>query len=244
MPQLALSAQGLVKRYRGNGPKANAGLTVEVPAGQVVAMLGPNGAGKTTLANQVVGLLKPDAGTIEVDGVDAVAHPAQARRLTSLQPQGNVPLRGLSPRSAIALAGGMRGGSKAAVRRRSEELISALNLEPWAARRADQLSGGVARLTSFCLAAVVPGRLVILDEPTNDVDPARRQALWRLITDLAHQAGAGVLVATHNLAEAETAADQVIVVGQGKVLASGTPAELAKVHGSLANAYLSLVGAA
>lgn len=128
MPQLALSAQGLVKRYRGNSPQANADLTVEVPAGQVVAMLGPNGAGKTTLANQVVGLLKPDAGTITVDGVDAVAHPAQARRLTSLQPQGNVPLRGLSPRSAIGLAGGMRGGSQAAVHRRTERLVGGSGL--------------------------------------------------------------------------------------------------------------------
>jgi len=244
MPELALAARGLEKQYRGSKTKANAGLTVEVPAGQVVAMLGPNGAGKTTLASQVVGLLRPDAGSILVNGVDAVAHPAQARRLTSLQPQGNVPLRGLAPRAAISLAGAMRGGGKAAVRYRTEELISALNLETWAGRRADQLSGGVARLTSFCLAAVVPGRLVILDEPTNDVDPARRQALWRLIGQLAHQHGAGVLVATHNLAEAEAAADYVVVVGEGHVQAAGSPAELAQTYGDLANAYMTLVGVA
>jgi len=244
MKQLALEALGLDKHYRGASSKANDGLTVQVKAGQVVALLGPNGSGKTTLANQVVGLLKPDAGTVRVNGIDAIAHPSLARRLTSLQPQGNVPLRGLSPSEAIRLVGAMRGGGKAAVAHRSDQLIDELSLGTWARRRADQLSGGVARLTSFCLAAVVPGRLVILDEPTNDVDPARRQALWRLIGQLARQEGAGVLVATHNLAEAEAAADDVILIKNGQAVATGSPKAFAHQFGSLQTAYLSLVGAA
>ncbi|MCL1898101.1 MAG: ABC transporter ATP-binding protein [Micrococcales bacterium] len=244
MHELALEAHQLKKRYRSKGPWANDGLTVKVPAGQVVALLGPNGAGKTTLISQVVGLLKPDSGTILVGGVDAVAHPAMARRLTALQPQGNIPLRGLSPAKAIGLAGAMRGGDKETVDRRRSELIGELSLEPWATRRADQLSGGVARLTSFCLAAVVPGCLAIFDEPTNDVDPARRQALWKVVRRLASQDGVGVLVATHNLAEAEDAADQVVLVNQGKALATGSPGDLAQQFGSLEGAYLELVGAA
>ena len=211
--------------------QANAGITMTVGAGEVVGLLGHNGAGKTTLANQVVGLLRPTSGRIVLDGVDAVANPALARRLTNVQAQANVPITGLTPLTAIDLVGRMRGGRPRQTRRRAEELIDALDLGEWARTPAQKISGGVARLTAFAMCAVVPGRLVILDEPTNDVDPVRRRLLWDQIRLLA-EAGAAVLLVTHNVREAERAVDRLAVLDHGHVIAEGTPAALVAGHGS------------
>ena len=211
--------------------QANAGITMTVGAGEVVGLLGHNGAGKTTLANQVVGLLRPTSGRIVLDGVDAVANPALARRLTNVQAQANVPITGLTPLTAIDLVGRMRGGRPRQTRRRAEELIDALDLGEWARTPAQKISGGVARLTAFAMCAVVPGRLVILDEPTNDVDPVRRRLLWDQIRLLA-EAGSAVLLVTHNVREAERAVDRLTILDHGHVIAEGTPAALVAGHGS------------
>ncbi len=211
--------------------RANAGVTMRVGAGEVVGLLGHNGAGKTTLVNQVVGLLRPTSGSIRLDGVDAVANPALARRLTNVQAQANVPITGLTPLTAIDLVGRMRGGRPRQTRRRAEELIEALDLGEWARTPAQKISGGIARLTAFAMCAVVPGRLVILDEPTNDVDPVRRRLLWDQIRLLA-DAGSAVLLVTHNVREAERAVDRLAVLDHGHVIAEGTPAALVAGHGS------------
>ena len=125
----------------------------------------------------------------------------------------------------------MRGGRPRQTRRRAEELIDALDLGEWARTPAQKISGGVARLTAFAMCAVVPGRLVILDEPTNDVDPVRRRLLWDQIRLLA-EAGSAVLLVTHNVREAERAVDRLAVLDHGHVIAEGTPAALVAGHGS------------
>ncbi|UZN03023.1 ABC transporter ATP-binding protein [Cellulomonas sp. S1-8] len=229
-----LRVRGLRKRYRGRrGVQANDGIDLDVPAGQVVGLLGHNGAGKTTLVHQVVGLVRPDAGTITVTGVDAVAHPDQARRLVSIQAQANVPISGLTPRRAVELVGRIRGATPADVRTRTAELLDALDLRPWADTPAEKISGGIARLTAFAMTAVVPGRLVVLDEPTNDVDPVRRRMLWEQIRGLA-DAGHGVLLVTHNVREAERVVDHLAILDHGVVLATDTPAGLtARLRGTL-----------
>ena len=229
-----LTVRGLRKRYRGRrGVQANDGIDLDVAAGQVVGLLGHNGAGKTTLVNQVVGIVRPDAGSITVSGVDAVAHPELARRVVSIQAQANVPITGLTPRRAVELVGRIRGAAPSDVRRRTDELLEALDLLPWADTPAEKVSGGVARLTAFAMTAVVPGRLVVLDEPTNDVDPVRRRLLWQQIRGLA-DAGHGVLLVTHNVREAERVVDHLAVLHQGKVVADDTPAGLtAGLRGAL-----------
>ncbi|MBO0898973.1 ABC transporter ATP-binding protein [Cellulomonas sp. zg-ZUI222] len=234
MGEDVLTVRGLRKRYRGRrGVQANDGIDLDVAAGQVVGLLGHNGAGKTTLVHQVVGIVRPDAGTITVAGADAVAHPDQARRLVSIQAQANVPISGLTPRRAIELVGRIRGASPADVRRRADDLLDALDLRPWADTPAEKVSGGVARLTAFAMTTVVPGRLVVLDEPTNDVDPVRRRLLWEQIRGLA-DAGHGVLLVTHNVREAERVVDHLAVLDRGVVLAADTPAGLtAHRRGSL-----------
>jgi len=235
---MLLDIQGLDKTYRSGvrgkvGVKANDGVSLSLERGEVFGLLGHNGAGKTTLINQVVGLLKPDAGTIRLDGHDVVADPGFARRACSLQAQSQVPINGLTPRQAIELIGRMRGGSVPDVRRRTAELTEALDLGEWLGQDGARLSGGVKRLVSFCMAAVVPGRVVMLDEPTNDVDPIRRRLLWAQVRALA-AAGAAVLLVTHNVVEAERSVDRLAILDRGKAIVEGTPAELkASVAGEL-----------
>lgn len=220
-----LLIEGLTKRYRGKPNPANDNITLAAHAGRVLGVLGHNGAGKTTLANQIVGLLKPSEGSIAVAGIDAVAHPDRARQLVAVQAQANVPITGLTPRTAIELVGRIRGGAPQAVRQRTLELLDALDLGPWADTPAQKVSGGVARLTAFCMTVVHPSPLVILDEPTNDVDPARRRLLWDAIRATA-TAGSAVLLVTHNVREAEHTVDDLVVLDNGSVLAAGTPAQL------------------
>ena len=218
-----LEVRDVSKQYR-RGPLANDDVTLDVEAGEVFGLLGPNGAGKTMLVGQVLGLLRPTAGTMTIDGVDVVRQPAAARRACSYQPQSSVPTEGLSPREAVELAGRIRGGSRSTVRARTTELLAALDLGEWE-HKAHALSGGVARLVTFSMAAVVPGRVVILDEPTNDVDPLRRKLLWQQVRQLA-DGGSAVLLVTHNVLEAERCVDRLAIVDHGRVLATGTPAAL------------------
>jgi len=222
---MLLEINELAKTYRKGGVRANDGITLSVDAGEVYGLLGHNGAGKTTLVNQVVGLAMPDAGSIQLDGRDLVADPGLARRACSIQPQAQVPIDGLTPRQAIDLVGRLRGERSDVVRRRIRELAAALEIEEWLDTDGARLSGGVKRLVSFAMAAVAPGRLVILDEPTNDVDPVRRRHLWRQVRDLADR-GTAVLLVTHNVIEAERSVDRLAILDHGRVVAQGTPAEL------------------
>jgi ABC-2 type transport system ATP-binding protein len=220
-----LEIQGLTKRYRRAASLANDGIELSVEAGQVYGLLGHNGAGKTTLVNQIVGLLRPDSGSIRIAGRDVVAAPGFARQACSIQPQSQVPIDGLTPRQAIQTLGLLRGGDRRVVEARATRLIATLDLGEWRDTDGARLSGGVKRLVSFCMAAVEPGKVVILDEPTNDVDPVRRRLLWTQVRLLADE-GAAVLLVTHNVVEAERSVDRLAILDHGRVLTEGTPAAL------------------
>jgi ABC-2 type transport system ATP-binding protein len=219
-----LEIDGVTKVYK-SGIRANDHVSLRVAPGEVVGLLGPNGAGKTTLVRQIVGLARPTSGGIRVDGIDVVAEPTRARAACSWQPQSQVPIRGLSPLQAISLVAEVRGASRHAARERAEQLVDALSIEAWSEAFGWSLSGGVARLVAFAMAAAVPGRVVILDEPTNDVDPLRRRMLWQQVRALA-DAGSAVLLVTHNVLEAERTVDHLALMHGGRVLAAGTPGSL------------------
>ena len=219
-----LRVEHLRNEYRG-GVVANDDITLAIEPGEVYGLLGPNGAGKTTLVNQIVGLVKPTSGAITLNGVDVVADPDYTRQACSFQPQTQVPIDGLTPAQAITLVGRLRGGKANKVERRANELIKSLEIEEWADKTGQQLSGGVRRLVAFCMAAVTPGKLIILDEPTNDVDPLRRRLLWKQVRQLAGN-GSSVLLVTHNVLEAERSVNRLAIIDRGRVLASGTAASL------------------
>lgn len=219
-----LYIKDIVKIYK-RGSRANNGVSMQVEAGEVVGLLGHNGAGKTTLINQVAGLTVPTSGSIRVDGCDPVAEPSKVRRMVAVMPQAHAPLTGVTPRQVIKSMARIRGMDKRAAGARTEELLEALDLTEWADTTGERLSGGVRRLTAFGMAAASPGKVVMLDEPTNDVDPARRRLLWEQIRELAHQ-GCAVLLVTHNVIEAERSVDRIVMLDSGKVVAEGTAAQL------------------
>lgn len=208
---------------------ANDDLSLRVRPGAVVGLLGHNGAGKTTLVSQIVGLLRPDAGTIRVGEVDAVADPAAARRHVALQPQAQAPIDGLTPRMAIELAGRIRGLTGRRARETAEHLADELDIRDWLDRRAlpenRGLSGGIRRLAAFAMTVAAPTPLLVLDEPTNDIDASRRRRLWAAVRRRADE-GAGVLLVTHNVSEAERIVDELVVLDHGRVVAAGSPARL------------------
>lgn len=222
-----LRITGLTCRY--GRVVANDDISLRVGRGEVVGLLGHNGAGKTTLVSQVVGLLKPEAGEIRVGSADAVRNPSAARRHVALQPQAQTPMDGLTPRAAIEIAARLRGLSARDARVAASDLADELDIGPWLDRRAlpegGGLSGGIRRLTGFAMAVAAPPPLLILDEPTNDIDASRRRLLWEAVRrrgDL----GCGVLLVTHNVAEAERIVDELAILDSGRLLASGSPARL------------------
>ncbi len=208
-----------------NKVRANDGLTLHVEPGEVYGLLGPNGAGKTTLVKQIIGLLKPDGGSISLGPHDLVADPDAARQLCSYLPQAQMPINSFRAREAIDITGMIRGGASALVKRRRDELIDALELGEWRDTFGVRLSGGVKRLVGFVMATVLPGRIVILDEPTNDVDPRRRRLLWDQVRHLGEE-GVAVLLVTHNVIEAEKAVDRLAIIDEGRLLAEGTPSSM------------------
>ena len=236
---MLLEIKDVCKAYNRGRVKANDHVSLSINRGEVFGLLGPNGAGKTTLVNQIIGLAIPDSGTITIDGVDVIANPAFARDSCSFQAQVQAPISGLSTLQAIELVGRIRGGRKADVRRRAMELIELLELGEWQKTLGLTISGGVRRLVAFCMAVVTPGKIVILDEPTNDIDPLRRRLLWQEVQSLARQ-GSAVLLVTHNVLEAERVVDRLAIVDQGKISGIGTPAHLKQDEGDTMHLELTL----
>jgi len=151
--------------------------------------------------------------------------PRTARQLCSYLPQAPMPIDSFKVREAIELTGRIRGGDRATVRRRARDLIEALDIGEWANVMGQRMSGGIKRLVGFAMVTVWPGRVVILDEPTNGVDPSRRRLLWDQIRLLGQQESAVFLV-THNVMEAEKSVDRLAIVAAGRLIAEGTPSSL------------------
>lgn len=219
-----LDVRNLVKRYR-NGTVANAGISLAIEAGEIYGLLGPNGAGKTTLVGQVLGLLRPTSGMIYVDGVDVVADPGYARRVIGLLPQSQVGMEAIHVDELIYSIGKLRGLDRAAARTRTEELIDRLRLGEFRHTQMRSTSGGVRRLAGFAAAVIAESRILVLDEPTNDVDPVRRQVLWEVVDELG-QRGTTILLVTHNLAESERFIDRLAIIDRGRILSEGSPTSL------------------
>ncbi|MGE0601190.1 MAG: ATP-binding cassette domain-containing protein [Dehalococcoidia bacterium] len=219
-----LTVTNLVKRYR-NGTLANDGISFVLNPGEIYGLLGPNGAGKTTLVRQLLGVNRPTSGTITLDGHDVVADPGFARRNIGFLPQGQFDLMSLRVGELIEYSARLRGMNRGAAAKRRDELIAQLDLHEFETTSMHAASGGVRRLAGFAAAIAAPARLLVLDEPTNDIDPIRRQILWNTIGKLGEE-GATVLLVTHNLAEAERFLDRLAIINGGRIVREGTPGSL------------------
>ena len=237
MTRALLEVERVSKVYP-RGVTANDDVSLQLDAGEIYGLLGPNGAGKTTLVSQILGLIQPTEGSIRIDGTDVTKQPKLARWACSYQPQTTASHEGLTPAQAVEIVGRVRGLSGQAAKERGLALMEALEIDEWAHKRIP-LSGGVGRLTSFCMAAVAPGRIVVLDEPTNDVDPLRRKLLWEQVRLLA-EGGSAVLLVTHNVLEAERSVDRLAIMMDGRLIAQGTQDSLKSRIGALLRMDLHL----
>ncbi|WP_435828531.1 ATP-binding cassette domain-containing protein [Saccharopolyspora shandongensis] len=219
---------GLVKRF--GRTTAVDGVSLSAPRGHVLGLLGPNGAGKTTVVRVLATLLRPDAGQVRVAGIDVRRDPAQVRRRIALSGQHTSVDNELSGRSNLVMIGRLLdlGGHDA--RRRAAELLSRFGLDDAADRPVATYSGGMRRRLDLAASLVGRPEVMFLDEPSVGLDPGKRDELWQMIRGLA-QDGVTVLLTTQYLEEADALADDITVIGHGRVIASGTPADLKREVG-------------
>jgi ABC-2 type transport system ATP-binding protein len=221
----AYEIHGLDKSYRGASEPANRGIDLEIPAGEIFGLLGPNGAGKTTLVRQLVGLVRPDRGSLRLFGHDLVADPSIAARLVSYLAQDEPALAELPVRRAVETTARLRGMRRAEAGRQSTALVEELGLGPVADRPLIRLSGGQRRLACVASALAAQRRVLVLDEPTAGLDPVGRRAVWSSLRARC-ELGATVVLVTHNVTEAETVLDRVAVLDRGRLIAADTPGRL------------------
>ena len=200
-------------------------LDLSVPEGCLYGLLGPNGAGKTTTLRILATLLAPDRGSVHVDGVDALKHPREVRRLLGYVAQEVAIDKILSGRELLQLQGDLYHLSRADRDHRIDDLIDRLGMEPWIDRRCGTYSGGMRRRLDLAAGLLHRPRLLVLDEPTVGLDIESRSAIWQLLNQLV-EAGTSVLLSSHYLEEIEALADRMAIIDAGAVIAEGTPTDL------------------
>lgn len=223
--ELAIEAVDLTKVYR-TGVKANDRVNVVVRRGQVYSLLGPNGAGKSTFVQQVLGLIKPTTGQLRVFGLNVERDPDAVKRLIGYMPQTAFAMRDLLVDEALYFTGRLKDLSHAAAVAERDSLIREFELEEIRRRPIIHLSSGMQRITGFVMALLGHPPLLVLDEPTNDLDPVRRRTVWAAIRRAVAEQGAACLLVTHNVLEAERVVDRVALINAGRIVAEGTPGAL------------------
>src|SRR5271165_3710452 len=221
--EVAVSASGLVKSY--GSVKALVGVDLEVAHGTVMGLLGPNGAGKTTIIRILTTLLRPDAGTARVAGLDVVADAAKLRERIGLAGQYAAVDENLTGLENLTMVGRLYGKPRAEAKRRGHELLERFDLLDAAGRVTKTYSGGMRRRLDLAAALVAKPPILFLDEPTTGLDPRSRLQVWETIEGLVAD-GTTVLLTTQYLDEADRLASQVAVIDHGRLLAEGTPDEL------------------
>ena len=223
-----LGVEGVRKRY--DDVVALDGVSLSIDAGEICALLGPNGAGKTTLVSIICGLRHPDAGSVMVDGIDAVRNSQAARERIGFAPQELAIYPIVTVRENLVFAGELADLRRAELATRIGEVAEALELTDFLDRPARALSGGEKRRVHTGMAMIGRPELLLLDEPTTGVDVATRVRLLDAVRRLAEQDGTAVCYSTHYLPEVEALGASVTIIDHGRVVARGQVAELIAAH--------------
>ena len=242
---LALELRGLRKSFE---RPAVDGLDLALRAGEFYTLLGPNGAGKTTTLRMVVGLLRPDAGSISVLGVDALANPVAAKQAMAWVSDEPMIYDKLTPFEYLEFVAGLWGIDAAVAQARARDLIDWLSLTPHAHQRCESFSKGMRQKVALAGALVHEPKLIVLDEPFTGLDAGSARQVKTVLREHV-RAGRTVIMTTHILEVAERMADRIGVIARGRLIAQGTLDELRRQAGtqagsdgpSLEDTFLALV---
>jgi ABC-2 type transport system ATP-binding protein len=237
----ALQVRGLTKRFDRLAVDA---LDLTVRCGEFYALLGPNGAGKTTTLRMVAGLLRPDAGSVSVLGIDALGDPVAAKQITAWVSDEPMIYDKLTPLEYLEFVAGLWGIDPKLSQASAHSLLVSLGLEPHLHERCEGFSKGMRQKVALAGALVHDPRLIILDEPLTGLDAVSARHVKGLLQERV-RSGCTVIMTTHILEVAERMADRIGVIAAGRLIAEGTLAELRQQNGqndtSLEDMFIALV---
>ena len=237
----ALQVRGLTKRFDRLAVDA---LDLTVRSGEFYALVGPNGAGKTTTLRMVAGLLRPDAGSVAVFGIDALENPIAAKQAMAWVSDEPMIYDKLTPLEYLEFVAGLWGVDPAVSQSAAHDLLVSLGLEPHRGERCEGFSKGMRQKVALAGALVHDPRLIILDEPLTGLDAVSARHVKGLLGDRV-RAGCTVIMTTHILEVAERMADRIGVIAAGRLVAEGTLTELRQQNGhndtSLEDLFIALV---
>src|SRR6187551_3643986 len=237
---IALALRGVSKRF--DRPAVDA-LDLTIYGGEFYALVGPNGAGKTTTLRMVVGLLRPDVGSISIGGIDALSDPVAAKQITAWLSDELMIYDKLTPYEYLEFVAGLWRIDPAIALVRARELIGWLGLEPHAHERCEGFSRGMRQKVALAGALVHDPKLIILDEPLTGLDAGTARQVKDVLRERV-AAGGTVIMTTHILEVAERMADRIGVIAAGRLVAEGTLAELRQQNGrddTLEDMFIALV---
>jgi ABC-2 type transport system ATP-binding protein len=239
MSDLWLQASGLTKRF--GDFVAVESLDLSVKRGEVLGFLGPNGAGKTTTMRMLTGFLKPSAGYVAIMGANSESQPYEARAHIGYLPEGAPLYSDLTARQLLKFVGQSRGMARANLRERMEVVTRQLELQTVLDQSIDTLSKGFKRRVGLAQAILHNPPVLILDEPTDGLDPLQKQEVRRLIRAMAKDKA--IIISTHILEEVETVCSRAIIIAGGRLVCDGTPQELLERSTRYGSLRLQLRGA-
>jgi sodium transport system ATP-binding protein len=240
-----IEVHDLRKSYRSRRGEVRAvdGVSFVAPDGVITGLLGPNGAGKTTTLRMLYTLVRPDSGTVSVDGIEVARDPGRVRSQIGVLPDARGLYKRLTARENIAYFGRLQGLESDFIESQTARLVEALEMQDFIDRRAEGFSQGQRTKTAIARALVHDPPNVLLDEPTNGLDVMTTRAMRGFLRQLREQ-GRCVLFSSHVMQEVAALCDRIVVIAQGRVVADGTPDQLRAQTGmeSLEDAFVRVIG--
>lgn len=225
MKKSVISTKNLTKIYN-QKILANDRINLEVFEGEIFGLLGPNGAGKTTFVKQILGLLIPTSGEINVLGINVVKEPEKIKSSVNYLGQNPYALWYLKTEEAIFYTSYLKGTSYKEAKIITENLIEDLGLSEYKNKLLGELSGGVLRLVNFAMAISSPCKILVLDEPTAGLDPLNKKIVWQKIFELNRERNITIVLVTHDVMEAEKTLQRVAFIDKSRIIKEGTPGDL------------------
>ena len=221
-----IKIQDLTKRYGSNIAVDN--LSLSVTEGDIFGLLGPNGAGKSTIINIVCGLLKADVGMITIDGINIKSDPMEVKRRIGLVPQEIALYDVLTARENISFFGKLAGLRGNMLKQRTDEALEFVGLTDKFNGTPKEFSGGMKRRLNIACAIVHQPKIIIMDEPTVGIDPQSRNHILDSVKRL-NQMGSTIIYTSHYMEEVESICNQISILDNGRVIASGTKEQLKRI---------------